>query len=163
MGPRKQLESCWLEKEGPFPMGHTGRSTERVNNMTHPFKHAVVHLQVWLLLPNYADTSAHTYKQLKGVLLWDTLLEHPEQDIKVKTIPPKCGDTSRPPWVRSVNNVAHPCRRPCLMPTSTKITSQLQRQFQTPLKRLKVSTICRLVSVQENNSQNSQNFSMAVA
>ena len=49
------------------------------------------------------------------------------------------------------------------MPTSTKITSQLQRHFRTPFKGLKVSTICRLVSVQENNSQNSQNFSMAVA
>ncbi len=68
-GPRKQLEGCWLEKEGPFPTGHTGRSTERVKNMTHPFKHTVVLLQVWLLLPYYGDTSAHTYKQLKGVLL----------------------------------------------------------------------------------------------
>ncbi len=97
-GPRKQLEGCRLEKEGPFPTGHTGRSTERVNNMTHSFKHTVVHLQVWLLLPYYGDTSAHTYKQLKGVLLWDTLLEHPEQKIKVKTIPPNCGDTSRPPY-----------------------------------------------------------------
>ncbi len=83
-GPRKQLEGCRLEKVGSFPTGHTGRSTERVNNITHPFKHTVVHLQEWLLLPYYGDTSAHTYKQLKGVLLWDTLLEHPVQEIKVR-------------------------------------------------------------------------------
>ncbi len=65
--PRKQLEGCWLEKKGPFPTRHTGRSTERINNMTHPFKYTVVHLQVWLLLPYFGDTSAHTHKQLKGV------------------------------------------------------------------------------------------------
>ncbi len=96
--PRKHLEGCRPEKEGPYPTGHTGRSTEKDNNMTHPFKHIVVHFQVWLLLPYYGDTSAHTYKQLKGVLLWDTLLEHPEQEIKVKTIPFNCGDTSRHPY-----------------------------------------------------------------
>ncbi len=27
----------------------------------------------------------------------DTLLEHPEQEIQVKTMPPNCGDTSRLP------------------------------------------------------------------
>ncbi len=61
-GPRKQLEGCRLEKEGPFPRGHTGMSTERVSNMTHPFKHTVVHLQVWILLPYYGDTLAYTYR-----------------------------------------------------------------------------------------------------
>ncbi len=62
MGPSKQLEGCWLEKEGPFPAGHPGRSTGSVSNVTHPFKHTVVLLQVWFLLSYYGDTSAHTCK-----------------------------------------------------------------------------------------------------
>ncbi len=142
-GPRKQLEGCRLEKEGPFSTGHSGRSTERVNNMTHPFKHTLVQLQVWLLLPYYGDTSAHTYKQLKGMLLWDTLLEHPEQEIKVKIIPPNCGDTSRPPsnglevstiWHTLVRDPVLCLQVPTLLP-NCKDTSE------PPFKGLKVSII----------------------
>ena len=76
-GPSKLLEGCWLEKEGPFPVGLPGRSTESVSNMALPFEHTVVHLQVWLLLHHYGDTSGHPSNGLKGVLLWDTLLEDP--------------------------------------------------------------------------------------
>ena len=68
-GTRKELEGCRLEKEGPFPAGHPGRSTGSVSNMAHPFKNTVVHLQVWLLLPHYGDTSALPSEWLEGVLL----------------------------------------------------------------------------------------------
>ena len=77
MGPRKQLKGCRLEKEGPFPAGHPGRSTESVSIMAHPFKLTLVHFKVWLLLPHYGDTSALTSEWLKGMLLWNTLLEDP--------------------------------------------------------------------------------------
>ncbi len=142
-GPRKQLEGCRLEKEGPFSTEHTGRSRKRVNNMTYPFKHTVVHLQVRLFLPYYGDTSAHTYKQLKGVLLWDTLLGHPEQEIKVKTKPPNCGDTSRPPynglevstiWHTLVGDTVLCLQVPTLHPNCKDTSKPLQR-------RLKVSRI----------------------
>ncbi len=69
MSPRKQLEGCWLEKEGFFPTVHPGRSTGSVSNMALPFKLTVNHLKVWLLLHYYGGTSARTYLWLKGVLL----------------------------------------------------------------------------------------------
>ncbi len=49
--------------------------------MAHPFQHTVAYLQVWLLLPYYGDTYAHTSNWLEGALLWDTLLEHTVQGI----------------------------------------------------------------------------------
>ncbi len=112
--------------------------------MTHTFKLTVVHLQVWSLLPYYGDTSsAHTFKQLKGVLLWDTLLEHPKQEIKVKTILPNCGDTSKPPynglevskiWPTLVGDLVLCLQVPRLFP-NCKDTSE------PPCKGLKVSKI----------------------
>ncbi len=77
MGPRKQLEACWLEKEGPFPAGHPGRSTRSVSNKALPFELTLVHLKVWLLLSHYGYTSALPSEWLEGVLLWNTLLEDP--------------------------------------------------------------------------------------
>ena len=77
MGPRKQLEGCRFEKEGPFPAGHLGRSTGSVSNMAHPFERTPVHFKVWLLLSHYGDTSALPSEWLEGVLLWNTLLEDP--------------------------------------------------------------------------------------
>ncbi len=56
MGPRKQLEGCQLEKDGPFPAGHSGRSTRSVSNKAHPFELTLVHLRVWLLVSHYGDT-----------------------------------------------------------------------------------------------------------
>ncbi len=76
-GPRKMLEGCRLEKEGPFPTGHPGRSTGSVSNMAHPFELTLVHLKVQLLVPHYGDTSAIPSEWLKGMLLWNTPLEDP--------------------------------------------------------------------------------------
>ena len=81
MGPRKKLEACWLEKEGPFPVGHPERRTGSVSNKAHPFKLTLVHLKVWLLLPHYGHTSALPSEWLEGVLLWNTLLEDPWKGI----------------------------------------------------------------------------------
>ena len=72
MGPRKQLEGCWFEKEGPLSAGHPGRSTGSVSNIAHPFKLTPVHFKVWLLLPHYGDTLALTSEWLEGMLLWNT-------------------------------------------------------------------------------------------
>ncbi len=95
--PRNQPEGCWPEKKGPFPAEHPGRGTESVSIMAHPLKLTIVHLKVWLLLPHYGDTSALPTEWFEGVLLWDTLLEHPDQGIQVKTIPPNCRDPSELP------------------------------------------------------------------
>ena len=73
MGPRKQLEGCRFEKEGPFPAGHLGRSTGSVSNMAHPFERTPVHFKVWLLLSHYGDTSALPSEWLEG----DAIVEHP--------------------------------------------------------------------------------------
>ncbi len=77
MGPRKQLEGCQFEKEGPFPARHLGRSTGSVSIMAHPFKLTPVHFKVWLLLSHYGGTSALPSEWLEGVLMWNTLLEDP--------------------------------------------------------------------------------------
>ncbi len=74
--PRKQLEGCQLEKEGPFPAGNPGRSTESVSNMAHPFKPTLIHLKVWLLVSHYGDTLTLPFEWLEGVLLQNTLLEN---------------------------------------------------------------------------------------
>ena len=76
-GPRKQLEGIQLEKEGPFPAGHPGRSTGSVSNMAHPFKLTLVYLKVWLFVPHYGYTSALPSEWLEGVELWNTLLDNP--------------------------------------------------------------------------------------
>ncbi len=76
-GPSKLLEGCQLEKEGLLSVGHPGRSSGSVSNMTHPVKLTLVHLKVWLLVPHYGDTSALPSEWLEGVLLWNTLLEDP--------------------------------------------------------------------------------------
>ena len=80
-GPRKRLEGCWLEKEGLFPMGYPGRRTGSVSYMAHPFKLTLVHLEVWILVPHYGDTSALPSEWLEGVLLWNTLPEDPKKGI----------------------------------------------------------------------------------
>ncbi len=89
-GPIKLLEGFWLEKEGPLPEKHPGRSTGSVSNMVHPFELTLVHLKVWLLVPHYGDTSALPSEWLEGVLLWNTLLEVPKKGILDKTMPPHC-------------------------------------------------------------------------
>ncbi len=52
-GTRKQLEGCWLEKEGSFPAQNPGSSAGSVSNVSNPFKLTLIHLKVWLLVPNY--------------------------------------------------------------------------------------------------------------
>ncbi len=58
--------------------------------MAHPFNDTIIHLQVCLLLSYYGDTSAHPFKWLEVVLLWDTLLGHTVRGVLVKSMPPHC-------------------------------------------------------------------------
>ncbi len=89
--PRKQLEGCRLEKEGPFSAGDPGRSTGSVSSMPLPYELTNAHFKVGLLLSYYGDTSVYSSNWLEGALLWDTLLEHTVQGILVKTMPSHCG------------------------------------------------------------------------
>ncbi len=96
MGPTKHLEGCQLEREGPSPAEHYGRSTGSVSNKAQSSEFTVVHLTVWFLLLYYGDTLALSSKWLEGVLLWNTLLEDPYKGSLDKTMPPHCGILPHP-------------------------------------------------------------------